>query len=114
MADKTQFYFAAAAAGMRQEDIDRAIELAESMTDIALTDRSFFSPVVWFSPRRMWLRPNGTLIEPNESLYLASGHVFVADWTAVMKYRFKPDERMTRLWDFKAGFSSTFLEVTYP
>lgn len=112
MADKTQFYFAAAAAGMRQEDIDRAIELAASMTSVA-QDMQFFSPVIWFSPRRMSLRPNGTLIAPNESLYLASGHVFVSDWTTTMKYRFKPEERLTRLWDFKGGFASDFLEVTY-
>ena len=70
MADRTAFYFAATAAGMRPEDVNRAVELAEHLDNDLLMRpvEGLWRPVVFFSPVRLSLRPNGTVIGTGESM----------------------------------------------
>lgn len=114
MADRTAFYFAATAAGMRQEDVNRAIELAEKLdNDLLLRPvEGLWQPVVFFSPTRLALRPNGTLIGTGESMYLASGHVFIAEWNCPLKYNFKAAP-LVPLWSQEEGYNIELTEVVY-
>src|SRR5690349_9449542 len=94
MPDSTQFYFAATAAGLRQEDVERAIELAAALdphvpgNNVLASVGGWRTPVVYFSPQRLALRHDGTMVAPNESLHLASGHVFMGEWNLALKYKF--------------------------
>lgn len=114
MADATAFYFAAIAAGMRDEDVHRAIELADGMAN-QLVLFKWASTVVFFSPQRLALRGNGTMIGHGESKLLAvlTGHVFLGEWNLSLKYRFVGNARLTRLWSEVDGFTLDLKEVTY-
>lgn len=108
--NRTAFFFNAIAGGMRDEDVARAIELADYCSNPFEVSNPFLC--VFFSPKRLALTPSGTLYHSTKPLPLniATGHVFCAEWRAVMRYK---DNKFIRVWDRAAGFLADALEVTY-